>query len=148
MKCKNCKREDCKFVREYCIKCYPLILKVDKLKVGNDIYGLFEKGNYTEDRKKEMLSECIRQIKVRLEDIKCSNILKDFITAYELECQINRTLRIVGKKSAGKCGLGKINDLLEFNLRQKGRKEFLYQLFAKIIILSKFQINYWKVYEK
>ena len=148
MECKNCKREDYKFVRGYCTKCYPLILKIDKLKTGNDIYRLFERSNHMKDRKEEMLSECIRQIEIRLEYIKDSNILKDCVTAHELECQINKTLRIVGKKSVGKYGLGKINDLLEFNLRQKGQKEFLYQLFAKIIILSKFQIDYWKVYKE
>lgn len=148
MECKNCKREDYNFVRGYCTKCYPLILRIDKLKTGNDIYNLFKRSNYMKERRKEMLSECIGQIKVRLKDIKDSNIPKDCISAHELESQINRTLRVVGKKSVSKYGLGKINDLLEFNLKQEGQKEFLYQLFAKIIILSRFQIDYWKVYEK
>ncbi len=34
LKCLNCQVQDFQFKRGYCSKCYPLILKIEKIKEG------------------------------------------------------------------------------------------------------------------
>ncbi len=145
--CVNCENGSHKFIRGYCSKCYPIILKIDKLNNGLDIYKLFINSNYSEKDKKNMLNECIRQLRVRLEDLRDANVLRERVTAHELELQINNTIRSFGKKGfPGRYGLGKINDYLEFDFRTNDQKIYLYRLFAMIKILNQFKIDYWKVY--
>ncbi|MFZ2150068.1 MAG: hypothetical protein WAV15_02835 [Minisyncoccia bacterium] len=141
-KCLNCEVDDFRFTRGYCIKCYPLILKIEKIQKGilpnilEDIktnFGL----DYFEGSKEEYIS----QIKRRLEIIKEARSLKQ-VTAHDLEYRINNTLRILDKKS-----LGKINDPLAHYLKDDRARSYVYQLFTKIQLLKPFKIDPYLVYD-
>jgi len=138
--CINCKVEDFRFTRGYCSKCYPLILRIEKINKGilpEILQNIQNDSNFFEQAKKEY----IRQIKWRLEIIKDSRILKD-VSAHDLEDRINGTLRLLDGKS-----LGKINDPIDFYLRDNKARSYVYQLFSKIQLLKPFKINYYLVYE-
>lgn len=139
-KCLNCKAEDFRFTRKYCTKCYPFILKIEKIKKGNlpnilqDIkrdFDFFEKSK----------EEYIRQLKYRLEIIKEAHSL-EYVSAHDLEYRINGTLRILDGKS-----LGKINDPIAHYLKDDTARSYVYQLFTKIQLLKPFKVDIWRLYD-
>lgn len=138
--CINCKVEDFRFTRGYCSKCYPLILRIEKIKEDNlpDFLKNIDKEYHSFEKIKK---EYTRQIKWRLEIIKDSRILKD-VSAHDLEDRINGTLKLLDGKS-----LGKINDPIDFYLRDNKSRSYVYQLFSKIQLLKPFKINYYLLYE-
>jgi len=139
-KCINCEVEDFRLTRSYCLKCYPLILRIEKINKGilpEILQNIQNDSNFFEQAKKEYM----RQIKWRLEIVKDSRILKD-VSAHDLEDRINRTLRLLDGKS-----LGKINDPIDSYLRDNKARSYVYQLFSKIQLLKPFKINYYLVYE-
>ena len=110
--CINCERYVLN--RNYCGKCYPLILKIQKIKSGDlpKMLSLFLKSKGESFIKEES----IRQFKKRLELIKDSYVLKKEVGEHELENKINSYLRMLGPKT-----LGKKNDELRSNLKEKER---------------------------
>lgn len=146
--CLNCELYSANIVKGHCKKCYRFYIKIIKLNKGEDIYNVLGKNKYTEKEQQIMFNECIRQIKCRLQDIRDANILRKTVTAHELEYQINSTIRSFGKKGFnGRYGLGKINDYLEYNTNDNQQKQFIFQLFAKIKLLNKFKLDFWKILE-
>ncbi len=140
MKCKNCERGDYKFRRGYCTKCYSLILRIDKISQGKDSFFILD--SLAPEEINKINCEKIRQLKKRLEDLRDSYVIRKKVTAHKLENQINSTLKDLGKK-----GIGKFNDQLEFGLKEKLSKEFVYQLFALIKISNRFSFNINKFWD-
>jgi hypothetical protein len=139
-KCLNCEHEDFSIRRGYCAKCYPLILKIDKIKKGilpNVLEEIKKNFDFLEEAKKEY----IWQIKHRLEIIKDSRVPKD-ISAHDLEYRINGTLKFWNGKS-----LGKINDSIAFYLKDDNSRSYVYRLFSEIQLLRPFKIDYYKLYD-
>ena len=138
--CLNCEAEDFRFTRGYCSKCYPLILKIEKIEKNNlpdVLQRIKDSSGFFEEAKKEY----IRQIKRRLEIIKDSRSIKK-VTAHDLEFRINETLKLLDNKS-----LGKINDPIASYLKDDNARAYVYQLFSKIQILKPFKIDYYRIYE-
>ena len=138
--CLNCGTADSCFIKGHCSKCYPLILKIEKVQkdVLPDILKNI-KNNF--DLFEEAKKEYIRQIKWKLEIIKDSRILKD-VSAHDLEYRINGTLRLLDGKS-----LGKINDSLAHYLEDNSARAYVHQLFSKIQLLKPFRVDYYRIYE-
>ena len=82
MKCKNCEREDYKFVRKHCTKCYPLILRINKISKGEDKY--FISDSYPSEKINKINCEKIRQVEKRLRDLKDSYVLMGGVISHEL----------------------------------------------------------------
>lgn len=139
-KCLNCESEDIRFVKGYCSKCYPLILRIEKSGKGilPDFIKKIDANFYSLAEAKK---EYIRQINWRLEIIKDSHILKD-ISAHDLEYRINGTLKLLDGKS-----LGKINDPIAHYLKDDKARAYVHQLFSKIQLLKPFKVDYYRVYE-
>lgn len=139
-KCLNCEIQDYSFRRGYCTKCYPLILRIEKIEKGILPSTLeYIKINY--DYFENSKNEYIRQIKYRLEIIKEAHTFRH-VSAHDLEHRINRTLRILDNKS-----LGKINDPIAHYLKDDEARSYVYQLFNKIQLLKPFKIDLYLVYE-
>lgn len=140
--CINCEREDYSFARGYCTKCYPLILRIDRIKKDHLPGVLITiKNGFGEDYFKRAKKDYIWQIENRLKILKESNIFIN-ITAHDLEYRINGTLILLDGRS-----LGKINDPIAFYLKDDKTRSFVYQLFSKIQLLKPFNINYSRLYD-
>ncbi|MFZ3012032.1 MAG: hypothetical protein WA060_03515 [Minisyncoccia bacterium] len=139
-KCLNCEVEDHSFRRGYCAKCYPLVLKIEKINKGilPDVLENIKKHFDFFEKSKE---EYIRQIKYRLEIIKEARTIFD-VSEHDLEYRINGTLRLLDGKS-----LGKINDPIRHYLKDPKARSFVYQLFTKIQLLKPFKIDYGRLYD-
>jgi hypothetical protein len=141
-KCKNCKHNDLRFTRGYCSRCYPLILRIEKIQKGllpELLQTIKESGHYSFDK---AMKEYIWQIKWRLKIIKDAYVLEN-VSAHDLEYRINGTLRMLDGKS-----LGKINDSIASYLQNDIARSYVYQLFSKIQLLKPFKIDYHRVYEE
>ena len=138
--CLNCEIEDSRFTRGYCRKCYPLILRIEKIKEGN-LPSVLEDIKRNFDFFEKSKGEYIRQLQYRLKIIKEAHSLKN-VSAHDLEYRINGTLRVLDGKS-----LGKINDPIAHYLKDDRARSYVYQLFTKIQLLKPFKIDIWRLYE-
>ena len=139
-KCLNCEVEDYSFRRGYCVKCYPFVLKIEKINKGilpESLETIKRHFDFFEKAKKEY----VRQIEYRLRIIKESRAIFD-VGEHDLEYRINETLRLLDGKS-----LGKINDPIKHYLKDPKARSFVYQLFSKIQLLKPFKINYGRLYD-
>lgn len=146
--CLNCEGCDSRFIQGYCSKCYPLHLKIEKIgkgilpkilqSINLSYYDEEDRNIFLEAAKKSYTS----QIKRRLEIIKDSRVLKDYVSEHDLEYRINMTLNILDGKS-----LGKINDMLAHYFNDGKTRARVYQLFSQIQLLKPFQLNYWQIYD-
>lgn len=139
-KCLNCEADSFRFIRGYCLRCYPLIMKIEKINKGilPDFLRNLDNRYYSLEKIKK---ECVKQIEWRLKIIKDSNV-KTMITAHELEYRINDTLMFLDGKT-----LGKINDQIASYLKNDNARTYVYQLFSKIQLLKPFKLNYYRIYE-
>lgn len=139
-RCLNCGAKDFRFTKGYCTKCYPFILRIEKIKKGilpNVLQDIKRNFDFFEKSKEEY----IRQLKYRLEIIKEARSL-EYVSAHDLEYRINGTLRILDGKS-----LGKINDPIAHYLKDDKARSYVYQLFTKIQLLKPFKIDHYRLYE-
>jgi|ERR1035437_183718 hypothetical protein len=138
--CLNCETEDFRLTRGYCSKCYPLILRIEKIEkdiLPDVLKNIKDNSDFFQEAKKEY----IWQIKWRLEIIKDSHTLKD-VSAHDLEYRINGTLKLLDGKS-----LGKINDSIAHYLRDDRARAYVHQLFSKIQLLKPFKVDFYRIYE-
>ena len=138
--CLNCEVEDYYFKRGYCSKCYPLVLRIEKINKGilpEPLETIKRSFDFFEKAKKEY----IRQIEYRLRIIKESRAIFN-VSEHDLEYRINGTLRLLDGKS-----LGKMNDSIRHYLNDPKARSFVYQLFSKIQLLKPFKIDYGRLYD-
>lgn len=138
-RCLNCELEDSSIKRGYCSKCYPLILKIEKIEKGilpSVLEDIKKKFDFFEKAKEEY----VWQIRRRLEIIKDAHVHKD-ISAHDLEYRINGTLKFWNGKS-----LGKINDPIAFYLKDDKARSYVYRIFSEIQLLRPFKIDYHRLY--
>ena len=146
--CLNCDRdrESYPLKKGYCSKCYPLILKIEKVKKGILLPKLFELylNNDAYCNINAVRKEYILQLEGRLEVIKKAYLFDDFISAHDLELEINSTIRHISKSEKD---LGKINDPIAFYLKDDKARAYVCQLFNKIKLLKPFKVNYDRLFE-
>ncbi len=138
-KCLNCEIENFRFKKGYCKKCYPLVLRIEKIQnniLPDVLENIRTSSNFFEDSKKEY----VRQIQYRLRIMKEANVFKE-VSGHDLEFRINETLRILDNKN-----IGKINDSLASNLEDDRVRSYVYRLFTKIQLLKPFKIDYYRLY--
>lgn len=144
-KCRNCNNyRDYfkKFTRSYCYLCYPIILKIEKIKSGKNLINHdFLTMNCSDRVIKLMNNELKRQLECRLDEIKDTNF-HGFVREHHLEYKINGALNRVGAKN-----LGKINDGLKHHLPNDKERSYVYRLFSKIMISKKFKMDIYRILE-
>lgn len=138
-KCLNCEEEAFHFVKGYCARCRPLVLRIEKGILPDVLMGI--KRTYNSDFLDKTKREYIRQLQWRLTIIKEAYKFK-YVTAHDLEYRINNTLKVLDGKS-----LGKINDPLAHYLEDDRVRSYVYQLFTKIQLLKPFRIDSYRLYQ-
>lgn len=138
--CLNCGARGVRCTRNYCPRCYPLILRIEKIRNGvlpQILEEIKKKYDFFELSKKEY----IRQVERRLEVIKDSESFMR-ATPHELEQRINETLKFLRAKT-----LGKMNDSIAHYLEDENARSYVHRLFSRIQLLKPFRIDYWRVYD-